>query len=89
MKFRRHHNNKGYRQIKNGRTIKQAERIAKKLGINKDIESEPCLVGFLGTGTLVAKVKMMTRKEIQKLYPTELDKIDFIIVKDKNDKKIK
>jgi hypothetical protein len=33
MKFRRHHNNKGYRQIKNGGTTKQVKRIAKKLGI--------------------------------------------------------
>lgn len=31
MKFRRHHNNKGYRQIKNGRTRKQVRLIAKKL----------------------------------------------------------
>jgi tRNA U34 2-thiouridine synthase MnmA/TrmU len=33
MKFRRHHNNKGVRQIKHGRTIEQVKRIANKLGI--------------------------------------------------------
>lgn len=31
MKFRRHHNNKGYRQIKRGRCEEQVRRIAKKL----------------------------------------------------------
>lgn len=31
--MRRHHNNKGYRQIKNGKTAKQVQHIAKKLGI--------------------------------------------------------
>lgn len=31
--FRRHHNNKGYRQIKLGNTCKQVEAIAKRLGI--------------------------------------------------------
>lgn len=33
MKTRRHHNNKGYRQIKRGKTAKQIKRIAEKLGI--------------------------------------------------------
>jgi hypothetical protein len=33
MKWRRHHNNKGFRQIKNGKTVDQVKRIAKKLGI--------------------------------------------------------
>ena len=32
-KTRKHHNNKGYRQIKNGDTKKQVKNIAKKLGI--------------------------------------------------------
>jgi hypothetical protein len=33
MKTRRHHNNKGYRQIKNGKTSKTAAIIAHKLNI--------------------------------------------------------
>ncbi len=33
MKTRRHHNNKGYRQIKRGKTVEQVKGIAKKLGI--------------------------------------------------------
>lgn len=33
MKTRRHHNNKGLRQIKRGKTIEQVKRIAKKLRI--------------------------------------------------------
>lgn len=33
MKTRRHHNNKGYRQIKNGTPEKQMRRLAKRLGI--------------------------------------------------------
>lgn len=33
MKNRRHHNNKGYRQIKRGKTVDQVKRIAQKLGI--------------------------------------------------------
>lgn len=33
MKFRKHHNNIGYRQIKNGLTSKQMKNLAKKLGI--------------------------------------------------------
>ena len=33
MKFRRHHNNKGYRQIKNGTTERQIKQIARKLNI--------------------------------------------------------
>lgn len=33
MKTRRHHNNKGSRQIKKGKTVEQVKRIAKKLGI--------------------------------------------------------
>ena len=35
MKSRRHHNNKGYRQIKNGSTIKQLEYIKRKLNLHK------------------------------------------------------
>jgi len=38
MKFRRHHNNKGYRQIKTGKTKRQVARIrrmAVRLGILK------------------------------------------------------
>jgi hypothetical protein len=31
MKTRRHHNNKGLRQIKNGKTIKQVEGMKKRL----------------------------------------------------------
>jgi hypothetical protein len=33
MKFRRHHNNKGLRQIKRGKTRLQVARIAAKLGL--------------------------------------------------------
>ena len=33
MKTRRHHNNKGSRQIKRGRTVDQVKRIARKLGV--------------------------------------------------------
>ena len=33
MKIRRHHNNKGHRQIKEGKTRLQVAGIAKKLGI--------------------------------------------------------
>lgn len=33
MKTRKHHNNKGYRQIKNGKPAKQMKRLAKKLKI--------------------------------------------------------
>lgn len=33
MKLRKHHNNKGFRQIKNGATQRQAKRIARRLGI--------------------------------------------------------
>ena len=40
IKTRRHHNNKGYRQIKEGKTIDQVKKIAKKLGIpyGKDVK---------------------------------------------------
>lgn len=31
MKLRRHHNNKGYRQIKRGKTTDQVRRMARKL----------------------------------------------------------
>lgn len=34
MKHRRHHNNKGYRQIKNGKTVVQVKRIARRLKLN-------------------------------------------------------
>lgn len=33
MKLRRHHNNKGYRQIRNGSTRKFIERLARSLGV--------------------------------------------------------
>lgn len=33
MKTRRHHNNKGLRQIKTGKTYYQVKRIAKRLGL--------------------------------------------------------
>lgn len=33
MKKRRHHNTKGVRQIQRGKTEKQVQRIARKLGI--------------------------------------------------------
>lgn len=33
MKTRRHHNNKGQRQVKTGRTVDQVKRMARRLGI--------------------------------------------------------
>jgi len=33
MRERRHHNNKGFRQIKRGKTKDQVKKIAKRLGI--------------------------------------------------------
>ena len=47
LKTRRHHNNKGYRQIKRGKTRKQVACIAKRLKlpynihnrVNKDIQN--------------------------------------------------
>lgn len=33
MKTRRHHNNKGYRQIKSGKPEKQMRQLAKKMNI--------------------------------------------------------
>lgn len=33
MRFRRHHNNKGYRQIKRGKTRRQVQCLARRLGI--------------------------------------------------------
>jgi len=33
MKTRRHHNNKGYHQIKSGKTRLYVKKLAKKLGI--------------------------------------------------------
>ena len=35
MKIRRHHNNKGYHQIKEDKTYKQVERISRKLKIGE------------------------------------------------------
>ncbi len=39
-RFRRHHNNKGYRQIKNGQTINQVKRIAKKLNLKYEKKND-------------------------------------------------
>lgn len=36
MKFRRHHNNKGYSLIKSGKLKEQAKELERKLGIKKD-----------------------------------------------------
>lgn len=33
MKTRRHHNNKGNKQVRTGKTVDQVRRMAKKLGI--------------------------------------------------------
>lgn len=33
MKTRRHHNNKGTRQVKRGKTASQVKRMARRLGI--------------------------------------------------------
>jgi hypothetical protein len=33
VKTRRHHNNKGYRQIKNGTPAKQMKKLAKKMKV--------------------------------------------------------
>lgn len=38
--IRKHHNNKGTRQIKNGNTVKTLKNIARKLGIK--YEDTPC-----------------------------------------------
>jgi hypothetical protein len=38
MKLRRHHNNKGYRQIKRGKTTDQVRRMARKLKLPFYIE---------------------------------------------------
>lgn len=35
MKFRRHHNNKGYRQIKSGKLHRQIKILSKKMRIEK------------------------------------------------------
>lgn len=40
MKTRRHHNNKGERQIRRGKTQVQVEAMAKRLGIPFKITSE-------------------------------------------------
>lgn len=37
MKTRRHHNNKGFRQIQRGKTRTQAEVIARRLGVPRCI----------------------------------------------------
>lgn len=36
MKFRRHHNNKGYSLIKSGKLKEQTKELERKLGIKKD-----------------------------------------------------
>ena len=36
MKHRRHHNNKGLRQIKNGKTYEYIKKLSKKLGIDNE-----------------------------------------------------
>jgi hypothetical protein len=33
MKFRRHHNNKGFRHVRRGKTKSDVARIARKLGL--------------------------------------------------------
>lgn len=50
MKTRKHHNNKGNRQIKRGKTVEQVKRIAKSLNIpydrgNNDSEPFPNDIG--------------------------------------------
>jgi hypothetical protein len=58
MRTRKHHNNKGYRQIKEGRTVRQVECMAKRLGvgltikeiIRKRIDGGRCIF----CGTLIA-----------------------------------
>lgn len=39
MKTRRHHNNKGLRQIKRGKTVDQVKRIARKLGVRYGVKA--------------------------------------------------
>ena len=39
-KTRRHHNNKGYRSIKNGNMSKQVKQMAKKLGLKYESNTQ-------------------------------------------------
>lgn len=48
MKTRRHHNNKGARQIKRGKTVEQVKRIARRLGV--PFVSSPALPSRSGDG---------------------------------------
>lgn len=43
-KQRRHHNNKGYRQIKRGRTREQVREIARRLNIPYQFDAQPALM---------------------------------------------
>lgn len=49
MKTRRHHNNKGLRQVKRGKTREQVKMIARKLGISM----------YGGRGLGMSKVKVV------------------------------
>jgi hypothetical protein len=40
MKTRKHHNNKGYRQIKRGKTYFQVKKIARKLKLNYESKKQ-------------------------------------------------
>lgn len=40
MKFRRHHNNKGQHQVRKGWCAEQVKRIAKKLGLKYEVQSQ-------------------------------------------------
>lgn len=46
IKTRRHHNNKGYRQIKNGKPRKQMKRLSEKLGIPYGIRKNEGDIGI-------------------------------------------
>lgn len=52
MKTRRHHNNKGLRQIKNGGTYRSLKRIARKLGLSHALNNR-CLPQRLRVGFLI------------------------------------
>lgn len=45
MKVKRHHNNKGLRQIRRGKTREQVKRIAERLDVPLYAEQEICWCG--------------------------------------------
>lgn len=63
MKFRRHHNNDGRRQIKNGGTRKFVERLARSLGVP--------VRGSANTGPVAGREKSVrTNQQDGAAYPS-------------------